>query len=126
MKKFLYWSQVVLFMILIFYLSSQPSINTGLDKNNDFLLKKLAHFCEYFILSFLIGRALLNTTNIPLKKSLIFAFLASVLYAITDEYHQSFVPGREPHIRDIIIDSFGALTASLYLGYRNRILQDRQ
>lgn len=125
MKKFLYWSQVVLFMVLIFYLSSQPSINTNLDQNNDFLLKKFAHFCEYFILSFLICRALLNTTKISLKKSLLFAFLASVVYAISDEYHQSFVPGREPRIRDIIIDSFGALTASLYLGYRNRILQDR-
>ncbi len=97
-----------------------------MDQSSDFILKKLAHFSEYFILNFLISRALIKTTNLSLKKSLVLAFVVSVLYAVSDEYHQSFVPGREPRIRDIIIDSFGALTASSYLGYRNHILQDRQ
>lgn len=45
------------------------------------------------------------------KKSFILAFLISLVYAVSDEYHQSLVPGREPRIRDVVIDSIGALFA---------------
>ena len=47
------------------------------------------------------------------KKTAIFSFLFSVLYASSDEFHQTFVPGRDGNIVDVLIDSSGALVGIL-------------
>lgn len=77
-------------------------------------MKKTAHFVEYAILSFLVYRALVQS-GARSKEAAIISIIFSILYAISDEWHQSFVPGREPSARDVAIDSagvfFGALTA---------------
>ncbi len=87
---------------LIFLLSNSPKITTVDSQVIDFALKKIAHFIEYFILGILTYRA---TNNILVSIGF------CVLYAISDEFHQSFIPGREPRVRDVIIDSFGSITA---------------
>ncbi len=66
-------------------------------------IKKIFHLVEYAILSILAYRSF-NKNRV---KTLIFV----LVYAISDEIHQSFVPGREPRIRDVIIDLTGG-----YLG----------
>ena len=89
----------------------------------DFLLKKSAHFIEYFILACLLFRSLKLSFNFSLSKTLILGLLLAVLYAASDEYHQSFVAGREPALRDVLIDSVGAGFASLLI-YRFPKLQE--
>ena len=69
-----------------------------------YIIRKIAHLTEYTILGFLIENTIKNYN----KKTYI-SLIICLLYAITDELHQSLVPGRSPQITDIIIDTFGSL-----------------
>ena len=71
-------------------------------------VRKNAHFIAYFILGILSTNAL-YLNGIYNKKAFSIGLLISVIYAITDEIHQLFVPGRAGRILDVIIDSSGAL-----------------
>lgn len=122
MKKIKYWLPAVVWASLIFYMSSRSSIKTVDVYWQDFLIKKIAHFTEYFIFSVLVYRALSNTTNLSKKKSLVLSFIITVIYAASDELHQSFIPGRESRIRDVVIDSIGSASALLCLDKYSRAL----
>ena len=80
------------------------------------ILRKAAHLTEYSILALLtarfiqFGAAQLKRITIP------GAWGFCVVYASLDEFHQSFVPGRTPAVRDVMIDSSGALAALLLMG----------
>lgn len=71
------------------------------------LVRKSAHIFLYFVLGILIFNALRDYkfSNTPL---VLFSILFAFLYAITDEIHQSFVPGRSAELRDVLIDTLGA------------------
>jgi len=73
----------------------------------DFIVKKTAHIIEYAILATLLYRALINS-NVPRKEAGIYAVILSATYGISDEFHQYFTPGREPRVRDVFFDLFGA------------------
>ena len=79
-------------------------------------VRKAAHMSEYAILAFLIYVPLL--INVRFKKISGY-FLATMsvclIYAITDETHQLFVPGRDGRITDVIIDTIGSMIAALIL-----------
>ena len=77
-----------------------------------FIVRKSAHFSVYSALGFLCFLAM-NTYNIKLKTKFISALTISLLYAISDEIHQLFVPGRAGQIRDVFIDFSGALVGTL-------------
>lgn len=77
-----------------------------------FIVRKSAHFSVYSALGFLCFLAM-NTYNVKLKTKLISALSISLLYAISDEIHQLFVPGRAGQIRDVFIDFSGALVGTL-------------
>ncbi len=104
-----YWVPVVLWAGLIFYLSSIPSLNSGLGVW-DFVLRKCAHVFEYAVLSFLLARALGRSFGIT-RKVLAWTAMLALLYAASDEYHQTFVPGRGPSVHDVVIDSIGIALA---------------
>lgn len=106
-KFFKFLFPPILWAGIIFTFSSLPTIKTTEFYLWDFIFKKTAHFVEYGILSTLIYRGLINY-NVEKRKSIIFSILISAFYAITDEIHQSFVPGRGPAVRDVIIDILGA------------------
>lgn len=109
-KKIIFrWSPVVLWCFLIFLLSSLPTMETSEIFWWDFIIKKTAHILEYGILFFLLVRAQAE------KPNWLLAFLFCVFYGMTDEYHQSFVPGRTATIRDIGFDTLGALLSFLKL-----------
>jgi hypothetical protein len=91
------WLPVVAWAGLIFALSSVPDLGTGLG-GWDLVLRKIAHAAEYAILGALLVRA----TGTP-----IVAFALGTLYAISDEIHQSFVPGRLGSPLDVAIDAVG-------------------
>lgn len=102
-----FWLPVILWAGVIFTFSSQPTIQTTDFFLGDFILKKTAHLVEYAILSALIFRAMINY-GVDRKKAFIYSLIIAGAYGISDEFHQSFTPGREPRLRDIIIDTIGA------------------
>ncbi|NQV00997.1 MAG: VanZ family protein [Parcubacteria group bacterium] len=102
------WLLVFIWVGLIFFLSHQPDLESGLPQTFDFLFGKLAHFLEYAVLTFLLIRALSNY-QISKRKILCLAVALSILYAFSDEYHQGFIPGRDSSFNDIVVDSLGIL-----------------
>ncbi|WP_216831392.1 VanZ family protein [Alkalihalobacterium elongatum] len=138
MKKILPWTAVILWMALIFYLSHQPAtvsndLSTGITEvivetvekvapNMEFdigafnhLVRKNAHFIAYFILGILVMNAL-RYSHLPLLRKVGLALLICILYAISDEVHQIFIPGRSGEVRDVLIDTAGASVGiGLYL-----------
>jgi VanZ family protein len=111
------WLPPFVLMGVIFLLSAQPNLNTGLG-TIDFVGRKIAHFSEYALLCFLWWRAL--RTVAATRTALVCAVAISVLYACTDEYHQTFVHGRHGRPLDVLIDSAGAATAALAVNRRRR------
>jgi VanZ family protein len=76
--------------------------------------RKMAHLIEYGFLAFLTAQAL-RAGNRPRRIVLGGALLFCVLYAASDEFHQSFVPGRYAKVRDVALDALGAaLVLSIY------------
>ena len=119
---------MVLWMIFIFVMSSfngSDSANQSnfivsfishiFNINNiellSFIVRKLAHFMEYLILGILVY-------NCFLKCNL--SIFLCLLYAISDEVHQIFVPGRSFQIRDVLIDLCGAIFGIIFLYLFNK------
>ena len=84
------------------------------------LMRKSAHFIAYLILGFLVSHAMKNDGSTALAwKRRGASLLLCVAYAISDEIHQIFVPGRGPLVKDILIDGAGAVIGiMLYFGVR--------
>ncbi|SEB79356.1 VanZ family protein [Paenibacillus sp. GP183] len=76
----------------------------------EFFIRKAGHVSEYTILALLLGYSLLAK---PLKRSkvLVYTTMFSILYAASDEWHQTFVPGRTGHAIDVAVDTIGILLA---------------
>jgi len=106
-----YWLPVLLWMGLIFALSSASSLPQYPDPLIELIIKKGAHATEYAILAGLVRRALVHTT--ALSSPSLWAFLCSVLYASSDEFHQLFVMSRQGRWLDVVIDAVGAALAVL-------------
>jgi VanZ family protein len=104
------WLPVVAWAALIFVLSAQPDLSTGLG-TWDLVLRKLAHLTEYAILGALLLRAV--GARVP-------ALVAGVAYAVSDEIHQTFVPGRQGSVLDVLIDSAGVVIGILVLERASR------
>jgi VanZ family protein len=86
----------------------------------NFLIRKAAHLTEFGILAVLVWRALF-----PRRASYIGAWLFATAYAATDEWHQSFEPGRTATPKDVVIDSCGALIALVIVFVCRRWLKAR-
>lgn len=89
----------------------------------DYIVRKCAHFTIYAIMGLLCFNALFNTYRKTDKKYLIIAVIICFLYAISDEIHQIFVPGRACMVKDVVIDTLGASLGSficrkLYLKFK--------
>lgn len=112
MLRFLfYWAPPLLWMALIYFLSSQPTLPSLSDSLLDSLLKYGAHFFEYAVLALLWYRAIYS--RFPHPKILPLAFIIVVIYALSDEFHQSFVPGRSATWQDVAVDVLGGASALL-------------
>jgi VanZ family protein len=110
MKKFfIYWLPVVLYAAVIFYLSSLPNVSPNLGGLWDIIVTDAAHFVEYFILSILFYRAMLHTSSLneAYKKGV--SAISCILYAVSDEIHQSFIPTRTASVGDLLIDAVGII-----------------
>lgn len=81
-----------------------------------FAVRKLAHFSEYALLGFAL---MLHIAQIEKKIAVrlpwLWSWVVGTLYAASDEFHQGFVAGRGPSVRDVMIDSAGVLAGTLLL-----------
>lgn len=134
-KKILYGFIVILWMILIFTFSHQQAKDSSNTSGNTIrtiinifpnirsleenekeqivsnlqpIVRKLAHFSIYTLGGILIYN-FINTYDIENKRKMIYSFIIGGVYAITDEFHQLFIPGRSCEFRDVCIDSSGVL-----------------
>lgn len=93
----------------------------GVVKNPDktretlsFLVRKAAHMAEFGVLAAL-ALYWLSSFLLPYKKHCVLAVLIAACYAASDEFHQRFVPGRSGELRDVMIDTAGAVLGILFL-----------
>lgn len=103
-----YW-KVTAWCALIFIFSSIPTLPKVGFIWWDFILKKTAHVFEYVVLFILTYRSLEQKANYKT------AFLFGITFALSDEYHQSFVIGRSAKLTDVGFDALGMLIAYLKL-----------
>lgn len=137
------WLPVIIMMGIIFTFSSKPAVNSressmtiansilniyenftdtrfqGTQRTDklgiiDHIIRKGAHFTEYAILAgtIFLHFSLRNRKGIKL---ILLSVALTAMYAATDEFHQLFVPGRSGEIKDVLIDTAGALTGVIIL-----------
>ncbi len=113
---FFYWLPVLVFMGIIFLLSSRQRIAVADSYSVNFIVFKSLHLIEYATLYLLLFRALYKSFSSKMKVSYIYglAVCIAILYAISDEVHQTFTPTRQGSPRDVIIDTIGILVAFSY------------
>lgn len=107
----------ILWMTLIFYLSSRQRVAVSNTYIINFMFFKFLHVTEYSILYTLVYRALCiySEKRLPVYKKLLIALIITLLYAVIDEIHQTFVPTREGTVRDVLIDSIGIAIMYSYI-----------
>jgi VanZ family protein len=107
LRRIVVWSPLVAYLGLIFYLSSRSSVGWAVSYPD-----KLLHFLEYGGLALLLARALNGGIRKPIPASrLVLAGALALIYAVSDEFHQAFVPERTSDWRDVVADAVGAATA---------------
>jgi VanZ family protein len=109
------WLPPIVLMAVIFVLSAQPDLNSGLG-TFDFIGRKLIHMSEYALLTFLWWRALRTVSP---ARAIALAAIVAIAYACTDELHQRSVEGRHGTPVDVLIDAVGA-SASAFAIHRRR------
>ena len=110
--RFLLWSPVALLLIFEFYLSAQsnlPSLGVAIPN-----LDKLVHASYFFLTAACATRAARFGENWTPARTRLTIGIAALVYGISDEFHQSFVPHRSVEALDVAADVFGALMATLF------------
>ncbi len=112
-----WWAPLIIYMGVIFWLSSR-AIPAVLSVAPDYVL----HFGGYFVMGILGVRAFAGGLAGPPRWPWVWCGLAvSFVYALSDEWHQSYVPGRDASGTDLIADAAGVLAALLILSLFWRI-----
>ena len=112
----IHWTVTLTYIILITILSHQPADDISEVSPNIKNLDKLFHFIEFSILGFLIfGSLSLNSKEFDQILSL--SIKIGILFSCLDEYHQSFVDGRDSSLADLIFDILGVFFGT-FLHYR--------
>ena len=138
-KKALRWVLFLGWMIFIFYMSHQPGdksseqsrfvlyvfnllglkLDTYFGELATLIIRKGAHFTEYFILFILIYNVI--SLYVVERKARIYSVIFVFLYACSDEFHQSFIPGRGPAFKDVMIDTSGGILGYFCVSIYNKI-----
>ena len=136
---FFNWAPVILWASLIFVFSTEifsaahtagifeallpqlfPGLSAGEIQRIHAVTRKLGHFSEYFVLALLLMRALRNEIrNESIRRPLLLSIVFTILYAASDEFHQSFVPSRSASVFDVMIDTTGGICGTLLSYLRN-------
>ena len=97
------------------FMSNSVAQGTLMKELSEKGLRKIAHFFIYFCLgvtTFLAGKEWSKVTH---KRYAHIAWIVATIYACTDEFHQYFIPGRSCEIKDVCLDSAGALCGILFV-----------
>jgi len=134
------WLPAFLLMVIIFLFSSKPAVNSNENsmviaesiltayetvydvqyeqqerfnilESINYFIRKLSHFCEYAALGFAFALHL-RTRKLNGKWMLFLPVLLAAAYAATDEFHQTFVPGRSGRLSDVLLDTSGAVAGT--------------
>ncbi len=108
-----------LIAVEIFFFSSKSSIPGA---GGISFLPVVYHFVVFFLFSFFLLATIKGNKKLKISY-VITALILSVIYAISDEFHQSFVPGRDASVRDVLTDSAGiilSLLISIYIDKKNK------
>jgi VanZ family protein len=106
------WLPAILVMLTIFLFSAQPFTELPNFNWADQIVKKGGHMAGYALLALSYWRALGFR-----RERWWIAWGFAMLYAMTDEFHQSFVPGRQPSVWDVLVfDNLGALISLWLMG----------
>lgn len=112
-----YWMPLYVYAGIIFYFSSLPHPVPSISIP---YFDKALHIIEYTCLGFLAARAFKNSSRKAFyERFKMLAILAAVLYGISDEIHQAFVPFREFSVFDIIADMLGGMLGVFIYGTSN-------
>ena len=118
------WGPPVLYMALIFAISSMEQPPLPMPEFEWLTIDKLYHFIEYAILGGLLARAFVKAKPSVVPPQLVWyiAALLSILYGASDEWHQTFVPGRFATLADWVADVLGSIAGVLgiYLYYKKK------
>ncbi|HVO32731.1 MAG TPA: VanZ family protein [Elusimicrobiota bacterium] len=98
------WLPVVVWAAFIFRLSGIPYLRIT-QAWWDIIARKCAHVFVFAVLARLIARAVTGSTFWPWKRIFTVSLVLTFLYACSDEYHQTFVPGRVGCLHDVLIDT---------------------
>lgn len=112
MKKLLrIWLPPLIWMAVIFFVSAQPTV-PSVPGRWDLLVKKGMHVLAYATLTFLYLRAL-RGSGLGDRLSRATGAVLALAYAVSDEYHQTFVPGRNGTLVDVGIDAVGVAAVTI-------------
>lgn len=140
--KYISWLPAAAMMILIFCFSSRPAVNSNessmsianeiinvyenitgthydeiqrpdIEAVLNHVVRKGAHFCEYAVLACLIAFHL-AVWRVGKRMLILAPILLSAFYAMTDEFHQTFIPGRAGMVKDVLLDTSGAAAGTLF------------
>lgn len=78
-------------------------------------VRKVAHFVEFALLGFFIFGSIIDEEKSKMAKFIFISWLVGTIYAVSDEIHQLFVPGRSGMFTDVLIDSGGVLVGILLM-----------
>ena len=90
-----------------------------------FLVRKTAHFTIYLVLGLCVNETL-RLWGLEHRSRLLLSLLICFVYACSDEWHQTFVPGRAGQFRDVLLDTAGSLTGLLTWMWMSRGWQEQK
>jgi VanZ family protein len=115
------WLPALVWMAVIFYWSSQPVLPID-DRPDAEILHVQAHVVAYGILALLLALAIGTG-----RRHLAMVLLLVTLYGMSDEFHQSFVPGRKGQVQEVLVDAASAAVAlAAFAGLQSAVLSSRQ
>lgn len=121
MKTLSKWGPVIAWMALIFLLSSLPK--EAIPVSGGETVSAIAHLLEYGVLALLLSKALEASSGVWSRSMPRFAasIAITLLYGLSDEWHQSFVPGRSSSLSDLGVDAAGAVLALSLASWKGRL-----
>ncbi len=120
-RRWLAWLPAIGWATVIFVLSAQPKLPSPAGLGD-----KQAHVLAYALLAVLVLVGLAGGRVARVSRQAIGgAFVIAVLYGVSDEFHQSFVPGRTPDVGDVVADAAGAAIGLVAAGASAILLRGR-
>lgn len=121
-KSTIYWLPFILYMILIFYISSIPK--PSMPMSDVWNIDKVYHLIEYSIFGLLAYYAFVNASfGIISKNAILLTVLFTAFFGATDEIHQFYVRGRQANVIDWIFDTVGGFLGVFCALLLNRLYQ---